>query len=182
MAVRVPRPAIRSNGKEHPMLNKASLILAVLLVCTMQSAIAQQPAPVPEKAPDLVVEKAYCRDASLTNDLCELGDTLHVSFANLQKWMEADSAKNKPAALVLVLDDRVMKGISARGPKTDFKELGFDLKFLETSETDSKDNGAAWTALLSKAKSKRTLNVSVALGGNPPYAGSATMTLQVFPS
>ncbi|HWZ43038.1 MAG TPA: hypothetical protein VNW97_06155 [Candidatus Saccharimonadales bacterium] len=163
------------------MLEKKCLILVLLMVCAMQSTVAQQPAP-PEKTPDLIVEKAYCGEAGLAHDLCELGDTLHVSFTNLQKWMEADSAKNKPAALVLVLDGRVMKGISARGPKTDFKELDFDLKFLDTTETDSKDNVAAWTALLSNAKHKRTLNVSVALAGNPPYAGSAAITLQVFPS
>jgi hypothetical protein len=143
---------------------------------------ATAPPPGPGKPQDLVVESAYCRDAANpTNDVCLLGDTLHVRFTNLSKWAEAESAKNKPADLVLVLDDRVIKGLKARGPRTELKELEYDLKFLDTSQTDSKDNRAAWNALLSQAKRKRTLNVGVALGGNPPYSGSAPIAFQVFP-
>jgi hypothetical protein len=83
---------------------------------------------------------------------------------------------------VLVLNDRVMKGLKARGPDTSFKELEFDLKRLDGDEPDSKENRDAWSALLSRSKGNRTVEVSVALAGNPPYFGPATATVQAFPS
>jgi hypothetical protein len=85
-------------------------------------------------------------------------------------------AKNKPNDLVLVLNDRVIKGIKARGPDTQYKELEFDIV------APNSDNRDAWNALLSQSKGDTTFQVGVALLGNPPYFGSATAKFQVFPS
>jgi hypothetical protein len=90
--------------------------------------------------------------------------------------------RNKPSDLVLVLDGRVMKGLTPRGPDTQYKQLAFDLKRLDGDQPDSKANRDAWNALLSRAKSNLTISVGVALGGNPPYFGPATARIQVFPS
>ena len=141
----------------------------------------------PAIVPDLALAEAHCRNGSAqpTNGnaqskICEPGDTLAVTFTNLREWM-ADP-KNKPSELVLVLDGRVMKGLTPRGPDTQYKELAFDLKRLDGDQPDSKANRDAWNALLSRAKSNLTISVGVALGGNPPYFGPAAARMQVFPS
>lgn len=146
-------------------------------------ALAAAGAPAPHKPVDLALTgEAQCRDAKMQpKTACELGDTVAVGFANLRDWM-ADDPRNRPQALVLVLDDRVMKGLTARGPDTQFKELEFDAKILDAGQTDSKENRDAWSALLSRSKGNRSISVGVALGGNPPYFGPATLTVQVFPS
>src|ERR1017187_10596108 len=100
-------------------------------------------AAAPAIVPDLALAEAHCRDggAQPTNGnaqskICEPGDTLAVSFTNLREWM-ADP-KNKPSELVLVLDGRGMKGLTPRGPDTQYKELAFDLRSEEhTSELQS---------------------------------------------
>jgi hypothetical protein len=144
-------------------------------------------AAAPAIVPDLALAEAHCRNGSAqpTNGnaqskICEPGDTLAVTFTNLREWM-ADP-KNKPSELVLVLDGRVMKGLTPRGPDTQYKELAFDLKRLDGDQPDSKANRDAWNALLSRAKSNLTISVGVALGGNPPYFGPAAARMQVFPS
>jgi hypothetical protein len=137
-------------------------------------------ANVSKKPVDLALApEATCRDAKAQPKLCELGDSIFVGFTNLREWMDADPDKNKPKDLVLVLDDRVMKGLNPRGPDTQYKVLEFDLKRLDG---DQKENRDAWNVLLSGSKGDRTINVGVALGGNPPYFGPATAMVQVFPS
>lgn len=176
---------------------RLSILVALALACT---SFAQQPpstapgaaatpggsgviVPSASKKPvDLTLAgEAQCRDAKGQAKKCELGDTVFVGFTNLREWMD-DSDKNKPKDLVLVLDSRVMKGLSPRGPDTQYKELEFDLERLNADQADGKDNRDAWNALLSRSKGSRTLSVSVALGGNPPYSGPATVAFQVFPS
>ncbi len=137
----------------------------------------------PKKAVDLALAaETSCRDATGQAKNCELGDTIFVGFTNLREWMDADPDKNKPKDLVLVLDTRVMKGLTPRGPDTAYKELAFDLKRLDGDQPDSKENREAWNALLSRSKGNRTMSVDVALRGNAPYFGSATATFHVFPS
>jgi len=140
-------------------------------------------AAAPKKAVDLILaSKAGCRDANRQPKICELGDTILVGFTNLREWMEAEPDKNKPEDLVLVLDGRVMKGLTPRGPDTQYKELAFDLDRLSGDQPDSQGNRDAWNALLSRSKGNRTITVGVAIGGNPPYFGPATAMVQVFPS
>ena len=172
--------------------------VALALACT---SFAQQPTGAPPgsagatptgsgvaapsasgKPVDLILARdAQCRDAQGHAKKCELGDTVFVGFANLREWMD-DLDKNKPKDLVLVLDGRVMKGLTPRGPDTQYKELAFDLERLDAGQTDGKENREAWNGLLSRSKWSRTVSVGVALGGSPPYFGSATVTFQVFPS
>jgi hypothetical protein len=154
------------------------------------TAAAGAPAPgavAPATIPDLMLTEARCGEGgalpangNAQSKTCEPGDTLVVSFSNLREWM-ADP-RNKPSALVLVLDSRVMKGLTPRCPDTQYKQLAFDLKRLDGDQPDSKANRDAWNALLSRAKSNLTISVGVALGGNPPYFGPATARIQVFPS
>jgi hypothetical protein len=125
--------------------------------------------------------EAHCRDAQGQAKKCELGDTVFVAFTNLREWM-ADLDNNKPKDLVLVLNGRVMKGLTPRGPDTQYKELAFDLARLDSGQVDSKENRDAWGALLSRSKWSLAVSAGVALGGNPPYFGPATVTFQVFPS
>jgi len=146
------------------------------------AAVAQS---VPQnKAVDLMLDAAAgCRDAEgKPKKACELGDPIVVGFINLREWMEADQGKNKPADLVLVLDNRVMKGLNPRGPDVRYKELEFDMKRLGGDQAGGADNRDDWNALLSRSKTRRVLQVGVALGGTAPYFGPATITVQVFPS
>jgi hypothetical protein len=132
-------------------------------------------ATTPPATADLTLEaQAHCRDANGNEKVCQLGDTISIGFTNLRQWM-AD-AKNKPNDLILVLNDRVIKGVKARGPDTQYKELEFDM------QPPNSDNRDAWNALLSQSKGDTTLQVGVALLGNAPYFGSATARFQIFPS
>ena len=136
----------------------------------------------PGKGLDLLLANdAQCRDSKEQPKRCELGDTLFVGFTNLREWI-ADSDKNKPGDLVLVLDGRVMKGLKPRGPDIQYRELAFDLRRLDGDQPDSKDNRDAWNALLSRTKGEKTISVGVALGGMPPYFGPANAMVQVYPS
>lgn len=140
-------------------------------------------AAMPKNAVDLVLAgEAHCRDAEGKSKPCELGDTISVGFTNLREWIDVGPDKNKPKDLVLVLDGRVMKGLTPRGPDTQYKELAFDLKRLDGDQPDSKENRDAWNALLSRSKGNRNINVGLALGGNPPYFGPAAAKMQVFAS
>src|SRR5580658_6835846 len=159
-------------------------------IAPFMALLAQQPAPTTVAAPpaapvssagavaaappatvDLTLEaQAHCRDSNGNEKVCQLGDTISIGFTNLRQWM-AD-AKNKPNDLVLVLNDRVIKGIKARGPDTQYKELEFDIV------APNGDNRDAWNALLSQSKGDTTFQVGVALLGNPPYFGSATAKFQ----
>jgi hypothetical protein len=149
-----------------------------------QQPVAAPPGTTPPPAPkvDLALNGAQCRDSNKQpKNTCELGDTIAVGFTNLREWM-ADDSKNRTRDLVLVLDGRVMKGLPSRGPYTTYKELEFDLKILDASQTDSAGNRSAWSALLSRSKGNRYIDVGLALGGNPPYIGPATVKFQVFPT
>ena len=167
-----------------------ALRVALCALGSLTALLAQQPSPpavagppvAPASSPsvvpttvDLTLEpQAHCRDSRGNEKICRLGDTISIGFTNLRQWM-AD-ARNKPNDLVLVLNDRVIKGVKARGPDTQYKELEFD---MQPPDTDNRD---AWNALLSQSKGDTTLQVGVALLGNPPYFGSATARFQVFPS
>jgi len=171
-----------------------ALRVAFCALALFMAMLAQQPAPTTVAAPpaapassavaaatnppatgDLTLEaQAHCRDANGKEKVCQLGDTISIGFTNLRPWM-AD-AKNKPNDLILVLNDRVIKGIKARGPDTQYKELEFDM------QAPNNDNRDAWNALLSQSKGDTTFKVGVALQGNAPYFGSATAKFQVFPS
>jgi hypothetical protein len=173
---------------------RLALRVTFCALAPFMAMLAQQPAPTTVAAPpaapasstgtvaaappaavDLTLEaQAHCRDSKGNEKVCQLGDTISIEFSNLRQWM-AD-AKNKPNDLVLVLNDRVIKGIKARGPDTQYKELEFDML-----PPDS-DNRDAWNALLSQSKGDTTFKVGVALLGNAPYFGSATAKFQIFPS
>ncbi|MBI3679593.1 MAG: hypothetical protein HY235_04275 [Acidobacteria bacterium] len=126
--------------------------------------------------------EAHCRDAMGRTRNCQLGDTIFIGFTNLREWMNAEPDRNRPKDLVLVLDGRVMKGLTPRGPDTQYKELAFDLRRLDGDQPDSKENRDTWNVLLSRSKGTGTMSVGVALGGNPPNFGAASITFQTFPS
>jgi hypothetical protein len=142
--------------------------LSLLFLCVWQPAFGQVTTP----PPVAVTGKAHCKGSQP----CRLGDTLYVGFDNLPAF-----AANRPQDLVLVLDDRVMAGLKARGPNAQNNTLAFDLKRLSGDSVDAKANQDAWNALLSRSKSEMTMTVSVAAGGNPPYLGAAPIEFKVLP-
>ena len=157
------------------------------------SLAAQQPTPTPTPTPPpptqtapipLILDKrTTCHAADeLKGARCGLRDTLVVSFVNLKEWMASDPAKNDPQKLLLVLDGRVMRGLTARGPNTEYKELEFDLFHLNTDQPGAKENREAWNALLSRSKSDITMDVGVSLDGAPPIYGPARLDFRVFSS
>lgn len=121
---------------------------------------------------------SYCGQDPSKNESCRLGSTLFVGITNLKDWM-ADS-NNHPSDLTLVLNGRVMKGLTARGPDGSYSGLQFDLKMLDGTGPDHADNRDAWSALITELRSNSTLHVAVASGGNPPFWGSAAVTFMVF--
>ena len=155
-------------------MSRSVKVTAILAVAAGVSLAQTQPPP------DLTLTQAQCRDHNGAQKVCRLGDTLYVAFGNLQDWTKAAPGTNKPQSLVLVLNDRVLKGLTARGPNSDYKELAFDLTRLGTDDPDGKDNRAAWDAIL--AKGSQNVSVGVALGGAAPFFGGLKVWLQVFPS
>jgi hypothetical protein len=117
---------------------------------------------------------------------CRLRNTLVVTFKNLDQWRTDPKAKgNDPSQLLLVLNGRVMKGISATGPDTGQpNQLRFRLTRMDLLDGDqtSKDNRDAWSTLLSGSKREKRVAVGVSLGGNPPYIGTASIAFDVLPS
>jgi hypothetical protein len=129
----------------------------------------------------LLSQNAYAADppqitsASCQPDACGLGSTLQVKFENLP-----DAAKQN---IFLVLDGRVIKGVSARGPipskdNPSSGELMFDLKRMDAGSADSQANRDAWDALLSGKN--RNVDVRLSIGGGPPFYGSATVWFNVY--
>ncbi|MGC2398252.1 MAG: hypothetical protein WA510_00650 [Acidobacteriaceae bacterium] len=153
------------------------------------STVANPSAAGSPPATDLILTSAECRlyasylPAKFTRVDCELGDSVVVTVSNLSQWM---ANKNDPQKLILVLNGRVMKGLSASGPTTQQPdELRFDLKRMDLvqGDPDSQSNRDAWNALLGRTKGRQTLNVGVALAGNPPYFGTVPLlpAFEVFP-
>jgi hypothetical protein len=89
--------------------------------------------------------------------------------------------KNKLSDLVLVLNGRVLKGLSPYQDSSDDKLIDFDLRRLSDADPDGKENRAGWTALLSGSKYSKILDVALALGGSPPNFGGARVAFNAFP-
>ena len=123
---------------------------------------------------------AYCGTSQSQAKECRLGETLFVGFTNLREWMVVGS--NHVSDIALVLNGRVMKGITSRGPDDTYSGLQFDLKRLDGDEPLANENRAAWNALIGELRDNPTLRVGVASGGNPPFWGSATVKFSIFPS
>jgi hypothetical protein len=150
---------------------------------------AAPPAATSSPATDPGLSKAECRlydrysPDKYTRVDCSLGNTIVVTFSHLTEWT---TKENDPQKLLLILNGRVMKGLTPIGPATQHPdELRFDLKRIDLvqGDPDSQANRNAWTALLSRAQRQQILNVGVALAGNPPYYGTVPLlpAFDVFP-
>lgn len=150
---------------------------------------AQVPIPSPSPGPAaattavptdrlLFSPDAYC-GSDKNRHSCRLGDTLFVGFTNLREWMGVST--NHVSDIVLVLNGRVMAGLTSRGPDDSYKGLQFDLKRLEGEGVANQSNRDTWNALIPELRTDGTLHVAVASGGRPPFWGSADVRFQVFP-
>ena len=145
-----------------------------------------QPAAVPTKVEPLVISrqptdpkqplKTYCGTPQ-PGSSCRIGDTLVVSFDNLQHWLE--TSKVNPASIYLVLNGREMKGLTSRGPSMSYSSLEFTL--AQTSDP-ANDNRATWNTLIGELRGNQNLHVSVASGGTPPFPDPVDVPFQVFPA
>jgi hypothetical protein len=129
----------------------------------------------------LIFNSAFCQrpDGSAKPE-CELGDTIILKFQNLDQWCASKDADLK--TLDLILNGRVMPGLRPIAPMPCNSELRFDLKRLDDDQDLSKQNRAAWNALLAGIKqATRTTSVNVGVEGKPICFGQATFTLRVYP-
>ena len=159
-------------------MSRIGLLFALLIVPVALSAQVATPL--------ILGPVAWCGGTTPPKSLqssrpCELGDVLHVAVTNLDVWMSADKDKNKLSDLVLVLNGRVLKGLSPYQDGSDSKLIDFDLRRLSDADPDGKENRAGWTALLSGSKYANILDVAVALGGVPPNFGGAKVAFNAFP-
>src|SRR5438552_5261972 len=131
----------------------------------------------------LKIQTVSCSDGKTkpgaNPDECALGQmmTIGVDAASLEAW-KADTA-NDAAKLVLVLNQRVLKGVTAL-PPFGSAQLNFELK----RNPNDPDNRSAWNALLSHSDKKGLipLTVSLALGDKVASSDSPQpIMFQVFP-
>jgi hypothetical protein len=113
------------------------------------------------------------------NEGCRLGSALTLHF-------NQPPDKNTTQTLELMLDGRVMKGLTPRGPLLPDKDakgvvLTFDLKRLPSDSPDAKANHDAWNAVLS-AGYHRDLGVGVAQSGKPVDGVNSTIGFNALPS
>ena len=166
-----------------------SLLSTLLFGQQTIPATAAAPAASSSPATDPGLSQAECRHYhrysrdKYTRVDCSLGSTIVLTFSHLTEWT---TKENDPQKLVLILNGRVMKGLTPVGPATQHPdELRFDLKRMDLvqGDSDSQANRDAWTALLSRTQRRQVLNVGVALGGNPPYYGTVPLlpAFDVFP-
>ena len=139
-------------------------------------APAQPAAPVDRL---VFATNAYCGTSSRQRKECRLGDTLFVGFSNLRQWMAAST--NRPSDIVLVLNGRILKGVTSHGPDDTYSGLEFDLQRLDGDDPVAQANREAWNELIEQLRDDHTLEVAVASGGNPPFWGSTKLQFDVFP-
>ena len=157
---------------------------------TTTPTAASQPekAPIAENVPPSTTVKvdrlilsgvAYCGDYAAKPRDCRLGDPLFIGFTNLHDWM---ASGGKVADLNLVLNDRVVKGLSPVGLDSTGNGLIFDLNRLDGSQSAGLDNRDTWSVLVRQLRGNPSLRVGVAVNLNAPFDGSATVLFRVFPS
>jgi hypothetical protein len=100
----------------------------------------------------------------------QLKQRITVKVENLPAWIKEG---NDPEKLQLVLDGRVLKGVTADYLGQDSQRLKFDL-------TQNSDNRTAWIALLSKT-TDHAMPLSVAPPDKPPFPSDAHFKLTVYP-
>ena len=100
----------------------------------------------------------------------QLKQRITVKVENLSAWIKEG---NDPGKLQLVLDGRVLKGVTADYLGQDSQRLKFDL-------IQNSDNRTAWIALLSKT-TDHAMPLSVALPDKPPFPSDAQFKLTVYP-
>jgi hypothetical protein len=157
-------------------------------------ATTTPPAPQPEKpvsagnAPPPATVKvdrlilsgvAYCGDVAAKPKECRLGDPLFVGFTNLHDWL---SSGGNTSDLNLVLNDRVVKGLSPAGLNNTNSGLIFDLNRLDGSQSAGPDNRDTWSVLVGQLRGDPNMRIGVAAGTNAPFDSSATVRFKVFPS
>lgn len=123
---------------------------------------------------------AYCGSDTSPKSVCRFGDTLFVGFTNLREWMEVST--NQVSKVTLVLNGRVMSGLTSRGPDQSYRGLAFDLRRLEGNQVFDQENRDAWNVIVSELRVDPNLHIGVASGGNPPFWGSANVIFKVFPN
>ena len=101
-----------------------------------------------------------------------LKQRITVMVENLAGWIKLEPG-NDPRKLQLVLDGRVLKGVTADHLGENSSTLKFDL-------TQNADNRDAWTALLRTSRGAQ-VPLSVALPDKPAFPSDATFKLVVYP-
>lgn len=138
------------------------------------------PPPATVKVDRLILSgAAYCGDDAAKPKDCRLGDPLFIGFTNLRDWI---ASGGKTSDLNLVLNDRVVKGLSPVGLNNTNSGLTFDLNRLDGTQSAGPDNRDTWNVVVRQLRGSPNLRVGVAAGTNPPFDGSATVRFNVFPS
>jgi hypothetical protein len=190
--------ALSARGKRWCLVLRVCAALA--LGCVLSGPLAAQPAQAADQTPppqagvsgtptamnhpattELILSgQAYCGFGETRKNECHLGDHLYVGFRNLKEWM--DNSANRVSDVALVLNGRVMRGITSSGPDSSYSYLEFDLKRLEDEQSESRTNREEWNTLIKDVRADHRLHVRVAAGGNPPYWGpEATVPFKILP-
>ncbi len=154
---------------------RLKLLIAGLSCLLGSSAWAQ--------TPDLAVTGASCARPGSGNaaaKVCRLGDTVTVTFSNLDEWIKAD-AKHDPAQIMIALNDHAIPGTHANVMIANRNALTFDMTEPEGTDADALANQQAWRAILRRLHSPTTMLLSVGLKGGTFY-GPAKLTFQLYPN
>ena len=120
---------------------------------------------------------------SMLPDDCGLNKNIVLTFDNLKEWSKSGASHN-PASLVLILNGKMLKGIvPSLSPMGDGNQLEFALTRLDLvdGDQDSKDNRAAWNAMMSNALLRQYVKVGVILNSNPPSVFNNPVIFRILP-
>ena len=123
-------------------------------------------------AAGLTLDKASCVSQPQRN--CRLGDTIKVTFKNLNEWTSA--AKVKASSIYLILNGHELKGLPPEEPGDN--SLNFKLSRITEG---ANPNSATWTTLLTEIRDEPKVLVSVRYGGPVPFPNEVPTNFDPFP-